>query len=171
MLLSNASKILDESRHKFMDLFLRTKKDLNNPLQEGLPAYFFGQGTNDLIIGPNKDFQVTSNTDNLVQSMTKILVTKSGANVLFKIYGTLLQSLVGQRLDLEYLRAKVANELINGLRIYQFINKDNSNLDEQIDTLDTIRITQDSSYSIKVQFTVITKSGKRIGTTIQLGNS
>jgi len=152
-----------------MDFFLRTKKDVNNPLQIDIKGeYYFSNGANDLVVDTNGDFALTQGTSNLSQSMAKVLVTERGANVLFAIYGTLLQSLIGQRLDFAYLQAKIQSELIDGLRIYQFINKDNPNPDEQIDTLDTVRITQISNYELEVQFTVITKSGKTVGSTIQL---
>ena len=131
-----------------MDFYLRTKKDVNDPFQINIASqYFFGNGTNDLIVDSNGDFALTSGKDNLNQSMAKILVTERGANGLFTIYGTLLQDLIGQRLDLEYLRAKIQSELIDGLRIYQFINKDNPNLDEQIETLDTVRIPKSLTLS------------------------
>jgi len=151
-----------------MDFFLRTKKDPNNSFQGSKESYFFGNGTNDLQVDVNGDFALTQGTSNLSQAMAKILVTGRGTNSLFSIYGSLLQDLIGQRLDLEYLRAKVKSELIDALRIYQFINKDNPSLDEQIDTLDVVRISQENDSTIKLDFTVTTKSGKRVGAVVQI---
>jgi len=155
-----------------MDFFLRTKKDPNNSFHaDVMTTYFFGQGSNDLQVGPNRDFLLTQSADFLGQAMAKILVTERGTNPLFEIYGSLLQDLIGQKLDIEYLRAKIKNELIDGLRIYQFINKDNPNLDEQIDTLDSIKISLINNYSLRVEFTVITKTGRRVGAIITIGES
>jgi phage baseplate assembly protein W len=152
-----------------MDFFLRTKKDPNNSFHDDITTtYFFGQGTNDLQVDTNGDFALTQGTANLSQSMAKIAVTGRGSNALFTLYGTLLQNLVGQRLDLEFLRAKIKSELIDGLRIYQFINKDNPNLDEQIDTLNVVKISQLTDSAVNVEFNVTTKSGKVVGAVIEL---
>jgi len=153
------------------DFYLRTRKNPNDPLQQDIKTtLFFGDGTNDLQVS-NADFELIQGSENLNQSMAKILVTERGANQLFVIYGALLQDLIGQKLDIEFLRAKIKQEMIDGLRIYQFINRNNTDLNEQIDTLETVKIeiSNNDSSRIEVQFTVITRAGARVGSIIRLG--
>ncbi len=145
------------------DFFLRTQKDPNNPLHAGKNPEFWGQGENDLKVDVNADFALTSGVDNLRQAMAKILVTVSGANTLFPAYGSGLQNLIGQNLDIEFLRAKIKTEIIDALRIYQFINNSNPDPDEQIETLERLEIQQVLSDGIRVSFNIITVSGKNIG--------
>ena len=151
-----------------MDLFLRTKKDNLNPLHAGKPSYFWGQGENDLIVDNNGDFALTSGIDNLNQSMAKIIVTERGNNIFFSDYGAGLQALIGTNMDMDYLRATIKTELIDTLRIYQFINQANPNLDEQIETLRSLKINQIMNDGIDVSFTVITRTGKSTGSLVKL---
>jgi len=149
-----------------MDFYLRTQKDPNNSLHEGKNPEFWGQGENDLKVDVNGDFALTEKVDLLRQAMAKILVTDQGANTLFPAYGSGLQDLVGQHLDMEYLRGKIKSEIIDALRIYQYINNGNPELDEQIFSLDKFRLQQVLTDGVQVSFDVITKSGKRVGSII-----
>lgn len=150
-----------------MDLFLRTVKDNNNEFHAGKPDLFWGQGENDLVVDSNRDFALTSGVDNLNQSMAKILVTERGANIFATMYGSTLNSLIGVNLDIDFLRARIKTDLIDTLRIYQFINKSNPNLDEQIDTLQAVKINQVGD-GIDVSLRVITRSGKITGSLVQI---
>jgi len=145
------------------DFFLRTQKDPNNPLHDGKDPEFWGQGENDLKVDVNGDFALTEKIDNLRQSMAKILVTDKGANTLFASYGSGLQDLIGLNLDIEFLRAKIKTEIIDDLRVYQFINNGNPEQDEQIDTLERLEIEQILSDGVRVSFNIITKSGRNVG--------
>ena len=151
-----------------MDLFLRTIKDPNNPLHEGKPATFWGQGENDLVVDTNGDFATTEGVDNLNQGAAKILVTEREANVFMPLYGAGLQSLIGQNMDVDYLRAQIKSEVIDALRIYQFINKDNSNLDEQIEMLNSLKVELVGSTGFDVSFRITTRSGKITGSLVQV---
>lgn len=151
-----------------MDFFLRTKKDNNNPLHAGQHSYFWSQGENDLIVDTNGDFAITQGVDNLNQSMAKILVTERGKNIFFPDYGSGLQSLIGTSMAVDFLRANVKTECIDTLRIYQFINQSNPNLDEQIETLRSLKINQVGFDGIDVSFTVITRTGKSTGSLVKL---
>jgi len=150
-----------------MDLFLRTIKDNNSEFHLGKPDMFWGQGENDLIVDTNGDFALIQGVDNLNQSMAKIIVTERGNNIFTPIYGSKLNDLIGVNLDIDFLRAKVKTDLIDTLRIYQFINKGNTNLDEQIDTLQSIKINQLNG-GIDVSLVVITRSGKITGSLINI---
>jgi hypothetical protein len=150
-----------------MDFFLRTVKDNNSEFHIGKPDLFWGQGENDLIVDTNGDFATIVGVDNLNQSMAKIIVTERGANVFTPIYGSTLNGLIGTNLDIDFLRAKVKTDLIDTLRIYQFINKGNPNLDEQIDTLQSLKINQLND-GIDVSLTVITRSGRSTGSLVNI---
>ena len=149
-----------------MDFFLRTQKDPNNPRHVGATSEFWSQGENDLKVDVNGDFALTEKVDLLRQAMAKILVTDEGANSLFPAYGSGLQDLIGQNLDIEFLRGKIKSEIIDSLRVYQFINNGNSELDEHIDFLEKLRVRQVLHDGIEVSFTVITKTGKNVGSFI-----
>lgn len=150
-----------------MDLYLRTKKDLHNEFHQNKPAFFWGQGENDLQV-EGGDFVTVSGIENLNQAMAKILVTERGANLFFTEYGSLLQSFIGRSMDIDYLRASIKTDVIDSLRIYQFINKDNSDLDEQIETLDSIRIQQIFVDGLEISFKVTTRSGKTTGGLVEI---
>lgn len=150
-----------------MDFFLRTKKDQNNEFHQGKPDLFWGQGENDLMVDAG-DFALISGVENLNQSVAKILVTERGNNIFFTEYGSLLQSFIGQNFDVDYLRAKIKTDVIDTLRIYQFINKDNSNLDEQIELLRSLKISQIFVGGLEVSFQLLTRSGKTAGGLVQV---
>ena len=152
-----------------MDFFLRTKKDLNNDLHTGQIPYFWGQGENDLIVDTNGDFALTEGIDLLNQGISKILVTERGHNLYFSAYGSGLQDLIGTNIDIDYLRAKVKMEIIDALRIYQFINQGVENLDEQIATLQSLRVDLSGTFGgLDVSFIVVTRSGRTTGSLVSL---
>lgn len=154
-----------------MDLFLRTPKDFNDPTQVQLTTpFYFGNGTNDLQVDTDGDFSLIQGAPCLDQALAKILQTELGANVFFALYGSRLEGLIGSTTDIQTLTSQVQGSVVDALRIYQFINQSNPNLDEQINTLESLTVTSVSVDFIEVDLTVITMSGKRIGTTVAVGN-
>jgi len=154
-----------------MDFYLRTPKNFNDPNQAGIIGnFYFGDGTNDLQVDTNGYFSLIQGAANLDQGMAKILSTEQGANQFFDLYGSLLWGLIGSTTDLQTLTASVQGTVIDALTIYQFINQSNPNLDEQINTLESMNVTSVSVDYIEVDLTVITMSGLRVGTTITAGN-
>jgi phage baseplate assembly protein W len=153
-----------------MDFYLRTPKDYNDPTQANNTPYYFGDGTNDLQVDTNGDFSLIQGVTNLNQGMAKILSTEQGANAFFNTYGSLLWSLIGSTADIQSLTASVQGAVIDALITYQYINQSNPNLDEQINTLESMNVTTVSVNYIEVDLTVITMSGLRVGTTITAGN-
>jgi len=149
-----------------MDFYLRTRKDPNNSSHEGKPPTFWGQGENDLAIESNGDISLVQGVECLKQSMAKILVTDAGANTFFPAYGAGLQDLIGQKMDIDYLRAQIKLEIIDALRIYQYINKNNPDLDEQIETLTAIRIRNVYIDGFDVSFNVITRAGNSVSSLV-----
>ena len=69
---------------------------------------------------------------------------------------------------IDFLRAKIKTDIIDTLRIYQFINRTNDNLDEQIETLQSVKINLKGTDGVEVSFSVITKTGKPVGSLINL---
>ena len=154
-----------------MDFFLRTPKDPNDPTQVNLASpFYFGDGTNDLQVDTDGDFSLLQGAANLDQGMAKILSTEQGTNQFFDLYGALLQGLIGSTTDIQTLTGQVQGIVVDALTIYQFINQSNPNLDEQINTLESISVTAVSVDYIEVDLTVITMSGLRVGTTVTAGN-
>lgn len=154
-----------------MDLYLRTPKDYNDPTQAQLATpFYFGDGTNDLQVDTDGDFSLLQGPANLDQGLAKILSTEQGANQFFSLYGSLLWGLIGSTSDMQTLQAQVQGTIVDALTIYQFINQNNPNLDEQVNTLESLSVTSVSVGYIEVDLTVITMSGRRVGTTITAGN-
>lgn len=155
-----------------MDIYLRTPQGTSSTsaLQQSLPPYYWGQGTNDLIVDSNGDFATTSGKDCLGQSMAKILTTEMGDNIFFPLYGSQLYSLLGVNVNIDYLRATIQTYMIDTLQTYQYINQANPDLDEQINTLQSLAINLDPNFNngIDVSFTVITRSGLAVGSTINI---
>ena len=154
-----------------MDFYLRTPTDYNDPAQlQSTSPFYFGQGTNDLQVDTNGDFSLIQGPMNLDQGMAKILSTELGANQFYDLYGSILPDLIGSTTDIQTLTATVQGAVIDALTTYQSINASNPNLDEQINTLESMNVTSVSVDYIEVDLTVITMSGLRVGTTITAGN-
>jgi hypothetical protein len=138
------------------------------PTQEGQPDEFFGEQSNDLQLDSINDFATISGIDKLKQDINKIMLTERGTNTNFPLYGTTLQSMIGTKVNFLNLKAKVKDEIISSLQILQFINKDNPDPDERLDTLEFLSIEQPSIDSLDIKINVITESGKRIATGVVL---
>ena len=154
-----------------MDFLLQTAQNNNIPnlVNNPVAGPFWGQGTNDLIVDNTRDFALVSGLNNLAQSMMKIIVTARGANVFVPMYGSILNTFVGADINIDELRANIKTDLIDTLRIYQFINQGNPNLSEQIDTLQSLAVNLIPGLNgINVTFQVLTRSGLQAGSTITI---
>jgi len=156
-----------------MDFLLQTLQNYNdpysNPVSNALSNTFWGQGTNDLIVDTTGDFATVDGLNNLAQSMMKIITTERGANIFTPMYGSTLNDFVGADINIDELRANVKTDMIDTLRIYQFINQGNPDLNEQIDTLQSLAVNLIPGINgINVSFQVITRSGLQAGSTIQV---
>lgn len=152
------------------DLFLRTARstltDQEYP-QATLP-YIVAEGENDLQIGPTNDLAILDGTDRLSQDIVKILITTRGTNLLFPLYGANLQTLIGQKMDVQFLQGQILTEVKDALIILQAINQNNPDLDQQIQTLQSIQVDLSSSTQITIQLVVVTKSGKSVGSIVTI---
>jgi hypothetical protein len=154
-----------------MDFKLTTKRSLGVepvPPQPTNPDEFFGESSNDLQWDPVNDVDTISGVDKLKQDINKILLTERGTNTNFPLYGSALQTFIGNKVNFQVLKAKVHDEVVSALQVLQFINKDNPNPDEKPDTLEFLSIEQPSVDQIEVKINVITESGKRLVTGIIL---
>lgn len=156
-----------------MDFLLQTLQNFNapfnNPVQNPLPLPFWGQGTNDLIVDTNGDFALVDGVNNLAQSICKIIVTTRGANTFLPMYGSIMNSFVGADINIDELRANIKTDLIDTLRIYQFINQGNPDPNEQIDMLQSLAVNLIPGLNgINVSFQVLTLAGAPVGSTITI---
>ena len=150
-----------------MDFKLTTKRSAGVepvPPQPTNPDEFFGESSNDLQFSMVNDIDTVEGLDKLKQDINKILLTERGANTNFPLYGSALQTLIGNKVNFQVLKAKIKDEIISSLQVLQFINKDNPNPDEKPDTLEFLSIEQPSVEEIEVKINVITESGKRLVT-------
>ena len=156
------------------DIFLRKKLSFKERKDRGLPAtvnYVFEEGDNDIYLAPNGDLQIVQGVEKLKQDILKILKTERGNDTFSPIYGSFLQTFIGQKFDEEYIKAQVRDEIIETLRVLQFINKDSSNLDEQIDVLTILDIQRVSETGLDIQLTLTTLTGKEVSLGFSVGGS
>lgn len=130
--------------------------------------FIFLEGTNDVQINSNNDLMTLDGTDRLSQDICKILITERGTNLQLPIYGSNLQSLIGQKMELSYLQGQVLSEVRDSLIILQALNQTNPDLDQQIQTLQSIQVDITTPTQITIQFVIITKSGKQVGSIVTI---
>lgn len=152
------------------DLFLRT-------LNTGIPPigfagntqqYVLMEGTNDLQIGATNDLYVIDGTTRLEQDIVKILITQRGTNSELPLYGTNLQSFIGQKLELAFLQGQIVSEVTDAMYILQALNSTNPDLDQQIQLLQSIQVNFVSSTEIGIQLVVVTMSQKQVGAIVTI---
>lgn len=157
-----------------MDLFIGTLSK-NIPPEErvrGVPLNkaVFKSFDNDIIKENDGDLALVSGTEKLKQDMIKAFMTDLGSNVTFPEYGSQLNELIGRKLNFPIMKGLITDDIIETLRTLQFVNKDNLNEDEQIDTLDILEITQSATdpRQIDVRLEVITVAGSRVKNTFSM---
>lgn len=149
------------------DLKIITKAvagSLPNPPQPGDPSEYFGEQSNDLELDNTNDLATLSGVDKLIQDMNKIFLTEVGANTNFQIYGTDLQTLIGNKVNIEEIKAHLKDQVETALATLVLVNADNPNDDEVPDIFESLSVTQIALGKYEVKVSVITRSGKRATT-------
>jgi hypothetical protein len=155
------------------DLQLATQNQPPNPQfppQQGNPSLYFGEQSNDLQIGLNNDFTLVNGLEETTQDVQKILMTETGANTLFPLYGTTLQSLVGSSVNPNSISGSVQQQIVQALQILFLLTQNRSNPQEIVQTLYSLQTTLQSETNISSLLTVIAASGQEITTGINIGN-
>jgi hypothetical protein len=141
------------------------------PPQQGNPVTYFGEQTNDLQIGPNNDFTLVSGLEETTQDVQKILLTEQGANQLFPLYGTTLQSLIGGKLNINVIGSNIQQQITQALQILYLLTQNRSNPAEIVQTLYALSTQLDSTgTNISSLLTVIAANGQEITTGINVSN-
>lgn len=155
------------------DLFLATPNVPGQPQsvpQQGNAPYYFGEQTNDLIIGPNQDFSLVSGLEETTQDVQKILITEQGDNVLFPLYGTTLQSTIGNKMNPNIISGTVQQQITQALQVLFLLTQNRSNPAEIVQTLYSLSTTVQSETNIAALLTVIAANGQEITTGVNIGN-
>jgi hypothetical protein len=156
------------------DLFLVTKNQPGQPQyppQQGNPEFYFGEQTNDLQIGTNNDFTLVNGLEETIQDVEKILLTEQGTPItLFPLYGTTLQSLIGNKVNLASIQGTVQQQIVQALQVLYLLTQNRSNPAEIVQTLYSLQITLQSETNIAALLTVIAANGDEITTGVQIGN-
>jgi phage baseplate assembly protein W len=155
------------------DLFLATVNVPGQPQsvpQQSNTPFYFGEQTNDLQIGPNQDFVLVSGIEETTQDVQKIIVTEQGANTLFPLYGTTLQSLVGNKINPSIIGGTVQQQIVQALQILFILTQNRTNLAEIVQTLYSLNTSVQSETNIAALLTVIAASGQEITTGVNIGN-
>jgi hypothetical protein len=151
------------------DIFLGTK-NTSSTQGQGLGTnqkYVWGQGSNDVFIGTDGDLISISGTNKLQQDITKSLMTDRFKNIIYPLYGsTVRNDILGQKMGLQFIKAKAKNAVIEALAVLQFLNSDNTNLDEQISNIDRVSVNTNDPREVEIQVQVTTKAGTVVSTTV-----
>lgn len=150
-----------------MDLKLITKNTLEHEQpfpQLGSSTEYFGEQSNDLQFNHINDLDTVEGLNKLKQDINKILMTARGSNIFFELYGSDLQTMIGNKVKFDVISAKIRDEVIGALQVLQFVNIENPNLDEQLDMLQFLEIEQIEMGKFEVKISVTTISGKSIVT-------
>lgn len=145
-----------------------------NPVGPNFPqpqpgvTLFFGEETNDLIIGSNNDFSLVMNLQETTQDVQKILLTEQGANPSFPLYGTTLQSLIGNKLNPNTISATVQDQITTALQILFLLTQNRRNPAEIVQTLHSLSTQISGLTNISSLLTVIAANGEEITTGINI---
>lgn len=155
------------------DLFLSTANIPGIPQsvpQSTNAPFYFGEASNDLQIGTNHDFTLVSGLQETTQDVQKILLTEQGTNDLFPLYGTILQSLIGNKVNINTITGTVQQQITQALQILYLLTQNRSNPAEIVQTLYSLNTTIQSETNIAALLTVIAASGQEITTGVNIGN-
>ena len=155
------------------DLFLATANTPGFPRsvpQQGNAPFYFGEASNDLQIGTNQDFVLVSGLEETTQDVQKILVTEQGANTLFPLYGTLLQSEIGSKMNPNVISGNVQQQIVQALQVLFLLTQNRASPQEIVQTLYSLNISVQSETNIAALLTVIAASGQEITTGVNIGN-
>jgi hypothetical protein len=140
------------------------------PPQQGNPNFYFGEQTNDLQIGSNNDFTLVMGLTETIQDVQKILLTEQGANTSFPLYGTTLQNLIGNKMNLNTISGSVQDQITTALQILFLLTQNRSNPAEVVQTLYSLSTTIQGETNISSLLTVIAASGQEITTGVNIGS-
>jgi len=140
------------------------------PPQQGNPATFFGEQTNDLQIGPNNDFTLVSGLDLTIQDVQKILLTEQGANFLFPLYGTTMQTFIGAKMNINITAGDIQQQITQALQILYLLTQNRTDSAEIVQTLYALKTEVDpTGTNISSLLTVIAGNNQEITTGINIG--
>ena len=151
------------------DLWISTKVDPVNPpptIITGGQNFYFGESSNDLQVNAVGDITTISGLTLLQQDINKILLTTLGANTFVPLYGTQLQSYIGNKGVTNTLTAQIQTQIINALNVLNFVRQGNSNLDEIPDTIQYLSITQPRPDEVLIQLNVISAAGNSLASNV-----
>lgn len=139
------------------------------PPQQGNPAFYFGEQTNDLQIGTNNDFTLVDGLAETTQDVLKILLTEQKANVSFPLYGTTLQSFVGGKINPNIISGDIQQQIVQALQILFILTQNRTNLSEVVQTLYSLKTQLVNGTGVSSLLTVIAANGQEITTGINIG--
>jgi len=132
---------------------------------------FFGEQTNDLVIDSSNDFALVSGLAETVQDVQKILLTEQGTPItLFPLYGTTLQSLIGNKVNPNTISGSVQQQITQALQVLYLLTQNRSNPAEIVQTLYSLNVSLQSETNIAALLTVIAMNNEEITTGINVGS-
>jgi amino acid permease len=136
-----------------------------------VPGPFFGEQTNDLVIDSSNDFALVSGLQETVQDVQKILLTEQGTPItLFPLYGTTLQSLIGNKVNPNTISGSVQQQITQALQVLYLLTQNRSNPAEIVQTLYSLNVSLQSETNIAALLTVIAMNNEEITTGVNVGS-
>jgi hypothetical protein len=132
---------------------------------------FFGEQTNDLVIDSAHDFALVSGLQETVQDVQKILLTEQGTPItLFPLYGTTLQSLIGNKINPNTISGTVQQQITQALQVLYLLTQNRSNPAEIVQTLYSLNVSLQSETNMAALLTVIAMNNEEITTGVNVGS-
>lgn len=148
------------------DIWLITKNNPTNPAPvviTGGAQFYFGDQSNDFQVSSIGDITTISGLTLLQQDINKILLTTLGTNVFVPLYGTQLQTYIGNKnVTTNSTTAQIQTQIVNALNVLNFLRQGSANLDEIPDTLQYLSVTQPEPNTVLIQLNVISAAGNSL---------
>ena len=139
------------------------KKGLSNDQLRGVANtnFVFQPFENDIQFDQLKRVRTVSGVTKLVQSILRLLLTDTGSYFEDGDWGSSANNQIGGKFDSEKY-ATSEQGIIDALKHYNEINRDNPNPDEVINTIDELRVVQDTDdpRKMRIYIGITTESGQ-----------
>ena len=139
------------------------KKGMSNDQLRGASNtnFIFQPFENDLQFDQLKHLRTVTGVTKLVQSILRMLLTDTGSYFEDSEWGSEVNNRIGEKFDSEKY-ATAEQSIIDALKHYNEINKDNPNSDEVISTIDELRVVKDldDPRKLRIYIGITTESGQ-----------
>jgi|GEM_PF-6679725 len=135
------------------------------PICNGV-GYVIEEENNDIVLDSVFRLKTIEGVEKMKYNIIKLLLTEKGRYLGDPQYGSNLQYLIGNKLNSNLL-SKIQKEIIEALKYYNSLQRNNPNLAEQIDVLESLELSIDDT-RLNITISVINKVGEKVTFAIKL---